>query len=81
MDHSLMPIQDLILPLPYVVQAGCVYELAYRGTENKTVQLRAHFKPEDGDEFVANGELQIEQDARELVTAPLPLATINGELK
>jgi molecular chaperone DnaK len=81
MDHNLMPIQDLILPLPYVVQAGCVYELAYRVTENKTVQLRAHFKPEDGDEFVANGELQIEQDARELVTAPLPLATINGELK
>jgi hypothetical protein len=81
MDHNLMPIQDLILPLPYVVQAGCVYELAYRVTENKTVQLRAQFKPEGEDEFVANGELQIAQDARELGIAPLPLATINGELK
>jgi hypothetical protein len=63
------------------VQAGCIYELAYRVTENKTVQLRAQFKPEGEDEFVANGELQIAQDARELGIAPLPLATINGELK
>lgn len=77
LDHNLMAMQNLILPLPHVIQEGSHYSLAYRVTENKTVQLRAEFRLESGESFFVDGELEIDQDAKDMSTAPIPLACIN----
>jgi molecular chaperone DnaK len=77
LDHNLMAMQDLVLPLPHVIQEGSYYFLSYRVTENKTVQLRAEFQLENGETFLVNGELEIDQDTRDTSTAPIPLAHIN----
>lgn len=77
MDHSLMAMQDLVLPLPHVVEEGTPYALAYRVTENKTVQLRAEFVSNDTQPFFVNGELEIDQDTRDVSAALIPLAHIN----
>jgi hypothetical protein len=77
MDHNLMAMQDLVLPLPYVVEEGRRYSLAYRVTQNKTVQLRAEFKSDGGEPFIVNGELEIDQETRDISAAPISLAHIN----
>jgi molecular chaperone DnaK (HSP70) len=77
LDHNLMAMQDLVLPLPHVIQEGSHYFLSYRVTENKTVQLRAEFHLENGATFLVNGELEIDQDTRDTSTAPIPLAHTN----
>ncbi len=78
MDHHLMPMQDLVLQLPNVVAAGVPYLLSYRMTENKTVQLRASFRPEVGPAFEVDSEVDIEQDAQDKGrTTRIPLARIN----
>jgi molecular chaperone DnaK len=75
MDHNLMAMQDLVLPLPGVAEEGKRYSLGYRVTEDKTVQLRAHFN--SAESFFVNGELEIDQDTRDVSAAPIPLAEIN----
>jgi len=77
MDHNLMAMQDLVLPLPHVVDEGTQYSLSYRVTENKTVQLRAEFRSDGAESFFVNGELEIDQDTRDVSAAPIPLARIN----
>ena len=77
MDHSLMPMQDLVLQLPRVVSAGVPYSLSYRITEDKTVQLRAKFRPDAGTGFEVDSELDIQQDVRDANAAPIPLAHVN----
>jgi hypothetical protein len=77
MDHDLMPMEDLLLRLRNVVPAGVPYFLSYRMTENKTVQLRASFRPGGGDPFEVDGEGDIEQDTHGKKTTKIPLARIN----
>jgi hypothetical protein len=77
MDHDLMPMGDLVLRLPNVVPSDVPYLLSYRMTENKTVQLRASFRPEGGPNFEVDGELDIEQEAPDKRTTRVPLAHIN----
>jgi molecular chaperone DnaK len=77
MDHNLMAMQDLVLPLEQVVEEGRRYSLAYRVTEDKTVELRAEFNSVDNESFVVNGELEIDQETRDISAAPIPLARIN----
>jgi len=77
MDHNLMAMQDLVLPLDHVVEEGRRYSLAYRVTQDKTVQLRAEFNSVGSESFVVNGELEIDQETRDMSAAPIPLARIN----
>lgn len=77
LDHNLMAMQDLVLPLPYVVQEGSEYTLSYRVTANKTVQLRATFFSEHSPTFVVDGDLEIDQDKKDITAAHIPLARIN----
>ncbi|MEK7993827.1 MAG: Hsp70 family protein [Planctomycetota bacterium] len=77
LDHHLMPMQDLVLPLPNVVAAGLPYLLSYRMTENKTVQLRASFRSDGGAAFEGDSELEILQDGSDERGMRLPLARIN----
>jgi hypothetical protein len=77
MDHNLMAMQDLVLPLEQVVEEGRRYSLAYRVTEDKTVELRAEFNSVGNESFVVNGELEIDQETRDISAAPIPLARIN----
>ncbi len=77
MDHSLMAMQDLVLPLRHVVEEGTQYSLAYRVTENKTVQLQAKFRSDGAESLPIDGELEIDQDTRDVSAAPIPLARIN----
>jgi molecular chaperone DnaK (HSP70) len=76
-DHNLMPMQDLVLQLPNVVDAGIMYRLFYRMTENKTVQLRAAFSPDAGDAFEVDGEVDIDASDGGDSMKSLPLAHIN----
>jgi molecular chaperone DnaK len=77
LDHNLIAMQDLVLPLPQVVEEGRLYSLAYKVTENKTVQLRAEFASEGSESFFVNGELEIDQDTRDVSSAPISLARLN----
>jgi molecular chaperone DnaK len=77
LDHNLVALQDLVLPLPHVVQEGTEYSLAYRVTEDKTVLLQARFAPNGSDAFFVNGELAIDQDTKDSTVASLELARIN----
>lgn len=77
LDHNLMPMQDLVLKLPFVVDAGVRYDLSYRMTENKTVQLRALFTPVTGPEFEVDGEVDILRDEKGKRITRVPLARIN----
>ena len=72
-----MPMQDLVLRLPHVVSTGVPYSLSYRMTEDKTVQVRAEFKPGDGPGFVVDSELDIEHDTRDANATTVPLARVN----
>jgi molecular chaperone DnaK len=76
-DHDLMPMEDLVLRLPNVVPAGVPYLLSYRMTENKTIQLRASFRPEAGAAFDVDGEVDIEPELPGMKKMGLPLARIN----
>ncbi len=76
MDHHLMPMQDLVLRLPHVIDSGVPYRLSYRMTENKTVQLRASFR-QLGHVLEIDSEVEIQQDGNDRAMTKVPLARIN----
>jgi len=77
LDHHLMPMQDLVLQLPYVVSAGVPYSLFYRMTQNKTVQLQARFDQEGSAPFEVDGEVDMEQQERSRGQTEFSLAKVN----
>jgi hypothetical protein len=75
-DHNLVPMEDLRLELPRVVESGVPYELLYRMTPNKTVEIRARFRP-TADAFEVRGELSVDSGARSQELRARSLARVN----
>ena len=48
LDHSLMPMQDLVLRLPHVVSTGVPYSLSYRMTKTKPSRCAQNSNRETG---------------------------------
>jgi hypothetical protein len=74
-DHHLAAMEDLRLALPNVVEAGVPYELLYRMTENKTIELKAQFRPPQG-AFEVRGELSVDS-VPQGIERHHPLAKVN----
>ena len=75
-DHHLAPMEDLRLRLPHVVDAGVPYDLLYRMTENKTIELKAQFRLPDG-MLEVRGELSVDTTPQGVDRRGPALAKVN----
>lgn len=77
-DHHLAPMQDLMLRLPHVVDEGVPYELLYRMTADKTIELRAVFRPPALAAIEVIGEVAMDSIPVDAGHRNLPLARVNA---
>jgi len=73
-DHQLSPIKDVVLELPRLVREGTEYELSYRVSQAKTIDLQARFDVE-GDPIEVSGSVPLDKDEDD--PADVDLFTIN----
>lgn len=76
-DHHLSPMQDLILPFDTVVEAGTSYNLFYRMTANKTIELKAVLTTANGDALEVLGTVDILSGEQEGSRTKVKLAHVN----
>jgi molecular chaperone DnaK len=78
-DHHLSPMHDLVLHFDRVVDAGTPYNLLYRMTANKTVELKAVLTPENGKQLEVLGTLDILSGQRGGPEPRFKLARVNSQ--
>jgi molecular chaperone DnaK (HSP70) len=76
-DHHLAPMQDLELQLPKVVAAKVPYKLYYRMTQNKTIEIRAIFKPQGAPAIQVDSQVEIHQEGKLKGPPKVSLARVN----
>jgi len=60
-DHELSPIRDVVLRLPHMVREGTTFQLSYRVTADKTIDLRAIFETDEPMDAV-EGSAPLDED-------------------
>lgn len=75
-DHQLAPMQDLEVPLDRIVEAGVPYHLEFQMSPDKTIQLRAEFRPGSNAPILASA--QVDAGRSRTAAAKTPLASVNA---
>lgn len=76
-DHHLSPMQDVELKLPHVLDTGVDYSLEYRMTPDKTIQLRATFRPPSEAAITLEAKVDIESAVHQSSVLKTPLSQVN----
>ncbi len=78
-DHHLSPMQDLELPLKNLVPANTNYNIFYRMTENKTIELKAIFELSEQRQLEVAGEVIMDFDGKSKANIPRLECEVNRQ--